>query len=93
MTRFQLVSTDSGAGARLGCILTEHGEVEFGSPMRPMSAEAILVHFIDNLDSRLKIVEEALQAAEPDGFSAYNKWLGGRAFAGFGAFHEEKDHD
>jgi len=74
-------------------VVSHHGEVEFGSPMRPMSAEAILVHFIDNLDSRLKIVEEALQTAEPDGFSAYNKWLGGRAFAGFGAFNEENDHD
>ncbi|MCA1960402.1 MAG: 3'-5' exoribonuclease YhaM family protein [Desulfomonile sp.] len=74
-------------------VVSHHGEVEFGSPMRPMSAEAILVHFIDNLDSRLKIVEEALQAAEPDGFSAYNKWLGGRAFAGFGASGEETEND
>lgn len=74
-------------------VVSHHGEVEFGSPMRPMSGEAILVHFIDNLDSRLKIVEEALQSVEPDGFSAYNKWLGGRAFAGFGAFREEEDHD
>lgn len=74
-------------------VVSHHGEVEFGSPVRPMSGEAILVHFIDNLDSRLKILDEALQSAEPDGFSAYNKWLGGRAFAGFGASREEEDHD
>jgi 3'-5' exoribonuclease len=63
-------------------LLSHHGETQFGSPVKPMTREAILVHFIDNLDAKLKIINEALESCEADGFTAYNKWLEGRAFAG-----------
>ena len=63
-------------------LLSHHGEPGFGSPVRPFTREAILVHFVDNLDSRLKIMEEALESVDSDGFSQYNKWLEGRAYAG-----------
>ncbi|MEJ2717065.1 MAG: HD domain-containing protein [Deltaproteobacteria bacterium] len=63
-------------------LVSHHGETEFGSPVRPLTREAMVVHFIDNLDSKLKIIEEALESTEPDGFSKYNRWLEGRAFIG-----------
>jgi 3'-5' exoribonuclease len=63
-------------------LLSHHGEPGFGSPVRPFTREAILVHFVDNLDSRLKIMDEALESVDSDGFSQYNKWLEGRAYAG-----------
>jgi 3'-5' exoribonuclease len=63
-------------------ILSHHGETQFGAPVRPLTREAMLVHFIDNLDSKLKIIDEALEAADSAGFSPHNKWLEGRAFAG-----------
>ncbi len=63
-------------------ILSHHGEMQFGAPVRPVTREAMVVHFIDNLDSKLKIIEEALESADSAGFSPYNKWLEGRAFAG-----------
>jgi len=70
-------------------ILSHHGETQFGAPVRPLTREALLVHFIDNLDSKLKIVEEALESVDSEGFTAYNKWLEGRAFAGGGKLPEE----
>lgn len=73
-------------------LLSHHGEPQFGAPVRPYSREAILVHFMDNLDSRLKIIDEALESADPEGFSAYNKWLEGRAFAGTGGRSEEEEN-
>jgi 3'-5' exoribonuclease len=63
-------------------LLSHHGEPEFGAPVRPFTREAILVHFVDNLDSRLKIMDEALESVDSDGFSQYNKWLEGRAYTG-----------
>lgn len=63
-------------------LLSHHGEPEFGAPVRPFTREAILVHFVDNLDSRLKIMDEALESVDSDGFSQYNKWLEGRAYSG-----------
>ena len=63
-------------------ILSHHGEPEFGAPVRPLTKEAMLIHFIDNLDSKLKIIDEALVTTDPEGFSQYNKWLEGRAYSG-----------
>ena len=63
-------------------LLSHHGEPEFGAPVRPFTREAILIHFIDNLDSRLKIIDEALLSVDSEGFSQYNKWLEGRAYSG-----------
>lgn len=73
-------------------LLSHHGETQFGSPVKPLTREAILVHFIDNLDAKLKIINEALESVELDGFSAYNKWLEGRAFAGSQSFQEEDEN-
>ncbi len=33
-------------------ILSHHGEPGFGSPVRPMTLEAIVLHHIDNLDAQ-----------------------------------------
>jgi len=63
-------------------LLSHHGDPQFGAPVRPLTREALLVHFIDNLDSKLKIMEEALEGADSEGFTPYNKWLEGRVFAG-----------
>jgi 3'-5' exoribonuclease len=73
-------------------ILSHHGETQFGAPVRPLTREALLVHFIDNLDSKLKIMEEALESVDSEGFTAYNKWLEGRAFAG-GHILPKEDED
>ncbi len=35
-------------------ILSHHGEMEFGSPKVPMFAEALLLHHLDNLDSKME---------------------------------------
>jgi 3'-5' exoribonuclease len=41
-------------------MLSHHGELEFGSPKLPLFAEALLLHHIDNLDSKI----EAMRVAE-----------------------------
>jgi 3'-5' exoribonuclease len=35
-------------------ILSHHGKMEFGSPKEPMFPEALLVHFLDEIDSKLE---------------------------------------
>jgi 3'-5' exoribonuclease len=37
----------------LHIILSHHGEHEWGSPKRPMCLEAIVLHYIDNLDAKI----------------------------------------
>ena len=55
-------------------ILSHHGTREFGSPVLPATAEAITLHYADNLDAKLNQVESILGAALGDaeaGWSAY----------------------
>lgn len=42
-------------------ILSHHGQLEFGSPVLPQTAEALLVSLIDNLDSKMVITMKALE--------------------------------
>jgi 3'-5' exoribonuclease len=42
-------------------IVSHHGELEFGSPKVPIFAEALLLHHLDNLDSKMDAVRAALQ--------------------------------
>ncbi len=41
-------------------ILSHHGKMEFGSPVVPMTKEAVLVSMIDDLDAKMKQIEKAL---------------------------------
>ena len=42
-------------------VLSHHGELEFGSPKTPMFAEALLLHHLDNLDSKMDAVRGAIK--------------------------------
>ena len=74
-------------------ILSHHGHTEFGAPVRPATREALLIHYIDMLDSRLKILDEALESQDSDGFTAYIKWLDGRGYAGRAPSVKEERND
>ena len=39
-------------------ILSHHGRLEFGSPTVPMTPEAFLLSFIDDLDSKMNLIEQ-----------------------------------
>lgn len=63
-------------------ILAHHGKYEFGSPRLPATAEAILVHYLDNLDAKLAMMAEAI-AADTDptsDWTAYVRALESRVF-------------
>jgi len=38
----------------LHCIVSHHGELEWGSPKRPKTIEALVLHHVDNLDAKVK---------------------------------------
>lgn len=50
-------------------LLSHHGEPEFGAAVRPMCAEAELLHLIDLIDSRMEIYAETLQDLPAGTFS------------------------
>jgi 3'-5' exoribonuclease len=69
------------ATAVLHIILSHHGQLEHGSPVRPVTREATLVHMIDNLGGKLGSFDR-LEKELPHGsaWSSYDKALGGGAY-------------
>ena len=61
-------------------ILSHHGQLEFGSPVMPVTKEALLLSLIDNLDSKMVVVNKALSDVEPGNFSNKVFPLDNRAF-------------
>ena len=50
-------------------VLAHHDKPEFGSPVAPMTKEALLLTLIDNMDSKMAIVDKALDAVNPGEFT------------------------
>ena len=58
-------------------LISHHGQYEFGSPKLPMIREAMVFHYLDDLDSKLAAVRVALATASGDDeWSAYSNALG-----------------
>jgi len=54
-------------------LISHHGQYEFGSPKLPMIREALVFHYMDDLDSKLAAVRAALAAESGDEeWSAYS---------------------
>ncbi len=61
----------------LHILLAHHGEYAYGSPRRPKTPEAMLVHMVDNLDARMTGFFEAIDAEGDTGeaWSPYSRIL------------------
>jgi len=58
-------------------ILSHHGKYEFGSPKLPMIPEAILLHYLDDLDAKMQTVvnEFARSATNGRGAAEMTEWV------------------
>jgi 3'-5' exoribonuclease len=58
-------------------LISHHGEYEFGSPKLPMIREALVFHFLDDLDSKFAAVRAALAGDSGEAeWSGYSRALG-----------------
>lgn len=66
------------ANRLLHCILSHHGELEWGSPKRPKTLEAIVLHYAENLDGKIaSFLSFAERYPDPQhpGWTQFNKAL------------------
>lgn len=61
-------------------VLSHHNEPEFGSPVSPLTKEALLLTLIDNLDSKMAIVDKALSTVNDGEFTQKIYPLDNRTF-------------
>jgi 3'-5' exoribonuclease len=60
----------------LHILLSHHGKLEFGSPVVPKTPEAILVHYLDDLDGKLDSVFTTIKEDTSTGnWTPYNRSL------------------
>jgi 3'-5' exoribonuclease len=59
-------------------IISHHGQYEFGSPKLPMFPEALMLHYLDDLDSKMESMRAHLERESGcDGdWTGYNASLG-----------------
>jgi 3'-5' exoribonuclease len=53
-------------------ILAHHGQLEFGSPILPQTREALLVHMLDDLEGKIKMMSDHLE--QDQGEEAFTDW-------------------
>ncbi|MBI5418960.1 MAG: HD domain-containing protein [Deltaproteobacteria bacterium] len=64
-------------------ILSHHGELEYGSPKRPKTLEAVLLHFVENMDAKANAFTEAMEdLREGTRWTDYNRMFGRYLFSG-----------
>jgi 3'-5' exoribonuclease len=59
-------------------IISHHGQYEFGSPKLPMFPEALMLHYLDDLDSKMESMRANFErdAESEEGWTGYNPSLG-----------------
>ncbi len=73
-------------------ILAHHGRLEFGSPKLPMTMEAIMVHYLDDMDSKLQgVIDLAVREEHLEsGWVSFNRLFGRPMYVGSSKDLEEK---
>jgi 3'-5' exoribonuclease len=61
-------------------VLSHHGKAEWGSPKPPMVKEAEILHYIDNLDAKMNMLDRALEKVRPGEFTEKIFALDNRSF-------------
>ncbi|MBQ2451298.1 MAG: HD domain-containing protein [Lachnospiraceae bacterium] len=57
------------------CILSHHGELEYGSPKKPAIIEAVALTFADNTDAKLETFTELLESTQETGWLGFNRFF------------------
>ena len=65
-------------------ILSHEGLYEWGSPKRPKIPEALIIHYVDDLDSKMNRFSRLLMEAKgPSDFTPFDRYLNRVVFKGF----------
>ncbi len=56
-------------------LLSHHGQYNWGSPKKPMTLEAVLLHFLDDMDAKINGIQQFIKKEVPEGarWSTYHR--------------------
>lgn len=65
-------------------VISHHGVLEFGSPKVPMTVEAVILSFMDDLDAKVEATQRYIRDDKGEtNWTAYHRMLGRYLFKGF----------
>jgi 3'-5' exoribonuclease len=53
-------------------LLSHHGQYNWGSPKRPMTLEAVMLHYLDDMDAKMNGIQQFIKKQVPEG----SRWSG-----------------
>lgn len=56
-------------------VLSHHGRHDFGAPVLPMTPEAVMLHYLDDIDAKLNYIEGLREKQEEPGWSDFQRPL------------------
>ncbi|MEJ5378269.1 MAG: HD domain-containing protein [bacterium] len=76
-------------------IASHHGQLEFGSPKRPKTLEALVLYMLDDLDAKVDAFQEHLRKEhlEEDGWTSYHAMFERYLYRGAEKGVEEDNHE
>lgn len=64
-------------------IISHHGQREFGSPEPPKTIEAVLLHYIDEIDAKVTGIRDFMAAEDPEAdWTSFHRLLGTHFYKG-----------
>ncbi len=69
-------------------LVSHHGKEEFGSPVKPMTLEALILHMMDDLDAKTQTFRGMMEGQGDERWSAFHTRLGQFVFKGFPSAYE-----
>jgi 3'-5' exoribonuclease len=65
-------------------IVSHHGPAEYGSPKVPMTLEAVMLHYLDNIDAKMATITQLIEEdANPNSrWTVYHPHMGRKIFKG-----------
>jgi 3'-5' exoribonuclease len=48
-------------------LLSHHGQYNWGSPKRPMTLEAVMLHYLDDMDAKINGIQRFIKKQLPEG--------------------------
>jgi 3'-5' exoribonuclease len=63
-------------------MVSHHGSLEFGSPKLPQTLEAVILHYLDDLDGKIQSIQSLMEKERGSRWTSYHRGYGRNFFQG-----------
>ncbi|MBI2985850.1 MAG: HD domain-containing protein [Deltaproteobacteria bacterium] len=70
-------------------LVSHHGSLEFGSPRLPQTLEAVILHYLDDLDGKIQSIQSLLEKEQGARWTSFHRAYGRNFYRGGGGENED----